>query len=184
MAGATNTEPLISTDIILLLIAAPGGAQAGKLNGITRLEKLVFLIAQETSVNNQSEDPFAFEAYNYGPYSKEVYEAVDLLEDLGLITETREYEDSGLDEMEESTVVASENEGVDRAGVERRFSLTSDGEKVAQALAQQHSKANGAIADIRARYGRMSLRQLIRYVYARYPAYAEKSIIRDDLMRT
>jgi uncharacterized protein len=184
MERTAATEPLLATDIILMLVAASGGTPAGKLNGITRLEKLAFLVAQETSVNDQAEDPFEFEAYNYGPYSKEVYEAVDLLKDLGLISESREYDDSGLDEMEESTVVASDNDGVDREGTERRFSLTENGEQVSQLLVQHYSEQAAAIASIRARYGRMSLRHLIRYVYDRYPRYAEKSLIRDDIMGT
>ena len=54
------------------------------LNGVTRLEKLLFLLQNETSFEGVA-DFYKFKAYNFGPFSKEVYESVDFLEGCGFI---------------------------------------------------------------------------------------------------
>ncbi len=166
------TEPLLAADLVLLLLAAP--SPTGSLRGITRLEKLLYLVEQETDIPKLVSDRFEFMPYNYGPYSKAVYDSVDLLEQANLITEERTYEGAPLDEFEGASASDEELEGV-----ERRFRLTDDGRDVAAFLASQHLAVASALAEIKQRYGRMSLRQLIRYVYSHYPQSAEASLIRD-----
>jgi hypothetical protein len=168
------TEPLRAADLILLLLAAP--APEGSLRGITRLEKLLFLAEQETDLSKQVEDRFQFEPYNYGPYSKGVYDSVELLEQAELVTDERVYEGVPLDEIEGASASDRELEGV-----ERRFALTTDGREVAAFLASQHPAVASALSGIKRRYGRIPLRQLIRYVYSHYPPYAEASLIRDSV---
>lgn len=98
-----DTERLIGSDLILLLLVAPTHhAQAvNRINGITRLEKLLFLIEQEWDYESYVDERFNFIAYNYGPYSKEVYETVDILKQAGLVEEERKITDSVLDNAEE-----------------------------------------------------------------------------------
>jgi uncharacterized protein YwgA len=172
-------EPLQSADLVLLLVGAeaPEGAPSGRLDGITRLEKLLFLVDKETDVPHDVDVPFPFRPYNYGPYSREVYEAVELLEEARLVEEERVLEGNTLDEMEEASTVTAEREGV-----ERRFRLTDHGRLVAGLLARQHPDAAQKIADVKRSYAGMPLQQLIRYVYRKYPEYAEQSKIRDQVL--
>jgi len=172
-------EDLRAPDLVLLLLAASGKGEsgAGRLNGITRLEKLLYLAEQETDLSSKVEDRFQFRAYDYGPYSKAVYEAVDLLEEAGLLNEERAYAGQPLDEMEEWTAGVEEREGV-----ERRFSLTDKGKVVADFLGKANPDASSALREIKLKYGGMPLRSLIRYVYSTYPASAEASKIRDKIM--
>jgi len=173
-------ETLVKSDIILLLLAAPTRVRSATnaLPGITRLEKLVFLAEQETELPKLiPEGGFSFQAYNYGPYSREIYQAVELLEEAGLLTEERVSVSNALDEMEEISIVLDEQEGV-----ERRFHLTEDGKTVARFLLAQHQKVSDLLTGIKDRYAAMPLRQLIRYVYTRYPKYAEQSLIRDQVL--
>lgn len=173
-----ENKPLIAPDLVLLLLAAPtkvGGAE-DRINGITRLEKLLFLASQETDVLKQVEDPFRFKAYDYGPYSKEVYEAVELLEEAGLLEEQRVLEGRALDEMEELAAATEEREGI-----ERRYVLTEEGRAVARLLAQRSPEVSEKLATIKDKYAGMPLGRLIRYVYQQYPPYAEKSKIRDRM---
>jgi uncharacterized protein YwgA len=174
----TRAERLLSSDLILLLLVAEGPEHApvNRLNGVTRLEKLLFLLDKETNVQRGVDEPFRFRPYNYGPYSREVYEAVDLLEEAGLINEERVLEGHTLDEMEEAATAA-----IDKEGIERRFSLTQNGLAVAKLLARRHPEEFKEIGDIKKSYAGMPLRQLIRYVYNKYPKYAEESKIRDQV---
>src|SRR3954464_11076553 len=94
---------LDQTDAILLLLAAETSnpKQRFRCDGITRLEKLVFLLKQETDFDSEVSDPFTFEAYHYGPYSREIYDAVDFLKAMQLISERRVDVSSGLDVSED-----------------------------------------------------------------------------------
>lgn len=171
-------KPLMAPDLVLLLLAAPsqGRVEEGKINGITRLVKLLFLALQETDVAKHVKDPFPFKPYDYGPYSKEIYEAVELLEEAGLLRDKRIMAGRSLDEMEELAAATEEREGV-----ERQFILTMEGGAVAKLLAQHSPEASEMLAAIKDKYGGMPLGRLIRYVYQQYPSYAQKSKIRDRI---
>ena len=177
------TEPIEQADLILLLLAAPTKheALAFRCNGITRLEKLLFLVENETDLAEEIDASFPFEAYHYGPYSKQVYDAVDMLESLQLLDEKRVRATSGLDLSEESEALDEFDLNEDEY-VERQIFLTQDGQDVARVLSRQLSPAGKeALTRIKDRYGSMPLRKLLRYVYASYPTYTTKSRIRDQL---
>ena len=175
-----DTEELIAPDLILLLLAAPTRwPQAeNRINGITRLEKLLFLIDQECQFNDTPSEPFNFIAYHYGPYSKEVYEAVELLEEVGLVKEEREFTDSALDHAEELLYSDTATE----ISYERQFVLTSDGKTVAEYLSRAHSQLQQQIHKLKDKYAGLSLQDLIYDVYSRYPSYTERSVIREKIM--
>jgi uncharacterized protein len=179
-AMTSNDERLIGPDLVLLLLRAPGTdpSTRDRVNGITRLEKLLFLADQESELPGKIDEALQFKAYNYGPYSKQVYEAVDLLEEANLLSEEKAIEGKTLDAMEGAYVDVDDVEGV-----ERRFFLTDEGRAVADLLASQHPEMSRLLANIKRKFGRLPLRQLIEYVYRRYPKYAEESLIRDQFIR-
>jgi len=175
-------------DIILLLLEA-NEKLLGKnaVGGVTRLEKLLFLLQRET--NFEKMDSFyEFSAHNYGPFSKEVYEALDFLEGVELIQVKERVHSSyytnvgeilllqAISEEEVSETTTINSEGI----TEKLFLLTESGHKVAKKLRQTIEKRrpkdieelNGIIR----RYGKLPLNQLIRYVYHKYPEMTVKSI--------
>lgn len=173
-------EQLVGPDLILLMLRATGSGRVDerdRVNGITRLEKLLFLADQESPLPGQVEEAFRFKAYNYGPYSKQVYEAVDLLEEAQLIREEKALEGKPLDAMEGAELDLEEVEGV-----ERRFFLTHEGQAVADLLSRSNPAMWELISSTKKKYGSMPLRRLIQYVYRRYPKYAEASLIRDRVL--
>lgn len=170
---------LLAEDLVLLLMAAKGpDGLGGRIHGITRLEKLLFLADMETKVSSSVEHPFAFRAYDYGPYSKAVYEGVDLLEQAGLLREERVLEGASLDELEEDFAAGPDV----REAVERRFVLTDAGEQVAALLTARNPREFEDLARIKQQYGGQPLRTLIRYVYRKYPDYAKASKIRSEIL--
>lgn len=175
-------------DIILLLLEA-NETLLGKhaVGGVTRLEKLLFLLQRETNIEKM-DSFYEFTAHNYGPFSKEVYEALDFLEGFELIQVKERVHSSyytnvgeflllqAISEEEVSETTTINSEGV----TEKLFLLTESGHKVAKKLRQTIEKRrpkdieelNGIIR----RYGKLPLNQLIRYVYHKYPEMTVKSI--------
>src|SRR5579862_4067202 len=97
---ADSTEPLYGEDLVLLLLGAPTtvASAVGRVNGITRLEKLLFLADREKEAQANVLEPLVFRAYHYGPYSKKVYEAVEILAEAGLLAEERDIDDQTFDD--------------------------------------------------------------------------------------
>ena len=177
-----DTEELIAPDIILLLLTAPTRwSQAQyRINGITRLEKLLFLITKECLHDTAVGEPFEFVAYHYGPYSREVYEAVELLGEAELVREDRAFTDSDLDRAEELLYSDMTTE----ISYERQFVLTDKGKIVAKHLADLYPQLQKKIERIKDQYAGLTLQNLIFHVYSHYPDYTERSVIRDKIMQS
>lgn len=173
------SDDLIGADLVLLLLAAPTDLEQARhrINGITRLEKLLFLAVREADINALVNDDYEFKPYHYGPYSKKVYEEVEVLEQAGLVREERALGGELLDEMEGAAAT-----GEDREGVERRFVLTDDGKAVAELLSGRNPEAVKRLANIKNQYAGMPLPRLVRYVYESYPDTIGKSVIRDKVL--
>lgn len=175
-----DIDELTGPDLVLLLLRASGAdasTQRDRVHGITRMEKLLFLADQESPLPGKVHDALIFRPYNYGPYSKQVYEAVDVLEDADLVGEEKALNGRPLDAMEEASIAPDST-----AGLERRFYLTDDGREVADYLARRHPEYYRLLDEVKGKYGNLPLRKLIQYVYRRYPKYAEESLIRDQVL--
>ena len=96
-------------DLIVLLMGAPSSASSlqDRMEGITRLEKLLFLLNEETPVGDQlTEDP-EFESHNFGPFSAKVYQAIEVLVAAGLLEDSAELSSSTEDTWENAEVVGT-----------------------------------------------------------------------------
>jgi hypothetical protein len=169
-------------DVVLLLLEANERVlRRAELAGITRLEKLLFLLEKETRFEGIA-TLFVFKPHNFGPFSKEVYESVDFLESCRLVR-VREKAHSTiytrLDEAKLLSEISELDEEPEEAGFvkERIFALTDDGRKVANKLRDMVGGEDAAAVDgIVQRYGLLPLSQLIRYVYHQYKDMTVNSI--------
>lgn len=181
MVNATSPKVEVD-DVIVLLLGAPSKAPAlqNRIEGVTRLEKLIFLLKQETPIGEQlTEDP-EFESHKFGPFSAKVYQAVDVLVAFGLLQDSAELSPSTEDSWETEEVV-----GMVQADpyATRNFTLTERGRKYYGALIRDLPKGTeSTLAGFKARFGTLPLPQLIRYVYKKYPEYTDKSLIRDEIL--
>lgn len=179
----SDTDELWGPDLLLLMLSAgeAGSVDENRINGITRLVKLLYLVKEETDVfQHVDSDPLKYEAYHYGPFSREVYESIELLEQTGLVKEERFLDGSSIDLLEDIEVTGSVDTGDEY--LERRFHLSEKGVAVSRLLAQKHPEAFEAIDRIKQTYGRLSLSALIRYVYVTYPESAKKSLIANRVL--
>lgn len=152
-------EPLVPWDrekwIILDLYSL------GTINGRTRFMKLLFLQYNESRMIVR--DLFyKFEPWDYGPFSKQVYEDGEELKHDGLLTiKQHTYNTNGL-----------------RQRTLWIHSLTEKGADVAQKLLKKlPPDTENTIRGMLKRFNEMALFELLRYVYDKYPRYVTRSLI-------
>jgi hypothetical protein len=148
--------------------------------GVTRLEKLIFLLEEETSFEGVGEF-FPFEAHNFGPFSKEVYAAVEFLEGIDLIeVSERTYASPKAVSEEEKLAFEISDDEQGSLATEKLFALTENGRKVAKIMRESVARKKKSdveeLEGIVRKYGSRPLNHLIRYVYRQYPALTTNSI--------
>lgn len=176
--------PLEVDDAIVLLLGAPARSPSlrGRIEGITRLEKLIFLLERETDLGELLTERPDFEAHNFGPFSSKVYQAVETLEAADLITDSATLAPTEEDSWETDRLI-EDNSAM--AYTTRDFQLTSLGERYyGVLLSELPGQTEHFLRAFKEQYAGLPLRQLIRYVYTSYPELTTKSLIRDDILGT
>jgi len=181
--------------ILLELLAAPGLSRdlAEPVTGTTRLQKFLFLLEKERGIA-PAEDGFEFFAFKFGPCSTRVYDDLEMLENLGLIETASaahlpEEEEAEQELSFEYLMGDSEGEPLSRQEVmEKRYRITPEGLKLLEKLERQIDDEEGVhrvrkeTADLKRTFGTYTLRELIRYVYVKYPDYTTESEIKDQIL--
>jgi uncharacterized protein len=138
-------------DLVVLLLGAPApaGHSSGRIEGITRLEKLVFLIEKEHAPQWLSEDA-GFVPHNFGPFSSKIYTAVDTLGAAGLLTDSGSLAESTEDAWETETIIGEQTSD---PYATRNFELTERGRRYYDALIKElPSEAEDELAAFKARF--------------------------------
>jgi uncharacterized protein YwgA len=142
---------------LLTLALLEGGERSG-IEGRTRLQKLLFLIQQRLeSQDMEVKNGYNFVAYDYGPFSKEIYEDVETLIDRGLVAEEAKKLDDGV--------------------IKYQYNLTEDGEEYIDNTSDRIDERQEIIKDIKNEFTDEDLQDLIDYVYSEYPEYAVNSVL-------
>ncbi len=166
-------------DVLLLMLSALSGEGGKKkVAGVTRIEKMMFLLQKETAFSGKLEDKFDFKPWKFGPFSEDVYDALDLLASVGLLNiEERELANY-VEYTEQGELIGLEEAEPIEPVVEKRYSLTERGREVAEKLRTLISDTDWAeIVNLKRRFERVPLTGLIQYVYQRYPETTEKSVL-------
>jgi hypothetical protein len=186
-------------DLLLALLYAGEKSKKGNdensfpIEGITRLEKLLFLLKYESgflSEESKENETLHFIAYKMGPWTNEVYDELDFFESLKIIKKEKEKKQIPADSASYEQLIfnaiidkyqqSPEAEGKVSAEL---FSLTERGkeivrEKIWDKLTEDDK---GKLREIKKKYNSMKLNELLRYVYNTYPDFATKSEIKDTL---
>jgi len=157
------------TDIAFLLFYS-----VNDLEGLTRLQKLLFLIEEESELSEEFSDlSFDFEAYKFGPFSEQVYDEIELLVNMGAVKVVDP--DYDVNEYLENP------NGSEFAG--KKLVLTKKGEKIAEELCEVlDDSLEKDLEDLVSKYGSMSSDDLLEYVYRQYPEYTENSEIKEEVL--
>jgi len=179
------------SQLLMLLLASEGfqGQKGEAIQGTTRLQKLLFLLEHEAKLVPGTGAGFEFTAWKFGPVSKELYDDLEKLENLGLLesegvamssaTELDEYGLSFDDLMGEEETQSKDNLE------EKRYALTSAGLKWVQSHIDPKRDKDilEKIRRIKTKYGALSLQDLLHYVYTKYPDMTTASEIKDKVLR-
>jgi uncharacterized protein YwgA len=131
------------------------------IEGRTRLQKMVFLLEKELEELEKSpidSSDYDFIPYDYGPFSKKLYDDLDYLSKKGLIDDIEEEMDDGQ--------------------VKYNYKITSKGEEFVESqLNSSDSELIRKLAEqMKRNYNSRPISSLIDYVYSEYPEYAENSV--------
>jgi hypothetical protein len=181
-------------DLLLALLYAGGSPAhipiASPVTGITRLEKLLFLLKLDEGFLESvpDKDNFHFVPFRMGPWASEVYDEVDFLESLGLVnkvsTSSISPADSAHNEELFSQMVLDKYQNqrsVDDDEVEV-FKLTEAGKvKAAEIWKRLSDDERDRLIRVKKTFNNMNLRQFLRYVYKKHPEYTTESEIKNYL---
>lgn len=178
--------------LILALLHTPDilEKENAPIEGITRLEKMIFLINKETKIlsNLPKGDSFEFKPYKMGPFSSQIYDEVDFLEALQLIDSQKTSSDVSLGLIEEKLFFDDQildkyqkNEPVD-IEESKIYKLTSRGREVAKKIFDSLPKEDrDFLINLKKKFNHMNLKQFLRYVYKKYPEFTTESEIKEYL---
>lgn len=183
-------------NLVLLFLGTAANATevSDSINGITRFQKLLFLLEREADLKPEG-DGFQFEPWKAGPYSAGLYDDLELLDNLGYIQsevsgEITDAEASEVDLLDFEELMGDEAEISDEltpspdAYEERRFRLTERGrQKVIELLSREgFAELVGRIRRIKSKYSHYSLGDLLYHVYTKYPDMTTESEIKDKVL--
>lgn len=171
----TATLPLDKrTDFLILLLHT-----MKEIWGITKVFKFLFLMGKEEHLDNYVPDYYSYCAYNYGPFEKAIYEDIEALKQYGLIEERKPRKKKYKADEEIEEVLYPEK-------VQAIYQLSNKGEQIAQALMKSAQKKDPGIIKkintIKSKYGYLSLKELLKYIYNQYPEYAKNSKIKKEIL--
>lgn len=183
---------LLGSDYLLLLLYIN---DKEPIKGSVRLMKMMFLFNEQIAPalkkkGLDSEKLPDFIAYNYGPFSKDLYEQVVFFAGIGFmqihdLNETEEM--SGVDNIVEKEFVDECYEDEEETKSEnsfREYSITDTGsgfveEELLKKITLPQLKL---LEQYKKKITGMTLKQLLHYVYTRYPKYAEQSLIKKEVL--
>ena len=144
-------------DLLLLLLYVHDRRPVA---GLTRLVKLLFLAQMEALPDDPLRPhgcaPFDFVAHRYGPFTFDIYDAVEFLKSVGMADDD-----------------------------DNNFCVTDKGGRFVEQCLRQKIPAGqiDGIEAVKEKYCYEELDDLLHYVYTEYPAYTVRSEILDRVLR-
>jgi uncharacterized phage-associated protein len=182
------TQDFTRGQMLMMLLAAPGarGKEGESVQGTTRLQKLLFLMEHEAKLKPTKGGDFAFTAWKFGPVSKELYDDLEKLENLGFL-ESEPVSQPSKTEMDEYGLsfddLMGEEESQSRDSFEeKKYRLTEKGLNWVREH-ELHTETFDKIRKIKEKYGALSLQDLLHYVYTKFPNMTTASEIKGKVLR-
>jgi predicted DNA binding CopG/RHH family protein/uncharacterized protein YwgA len=164
-------------ELMVLLLHASNQRGDSAVRGMTRLQKLLFVIEQKLASQSQ------FYAFNYGPFNEEVNDAARALEVAGF-THNAEPAASGPPSFQQMITAVAERAGPEDEGKVVEFALNDRGHEAAEKLRRSspsYEQLFKFVEAVRKDWDTGDLNELVDRVYETWPKYAEKSVIREKV---
>lgn len=186
-----NLESALDVLIVLLYSKGPEGSTGEPIEGITRLDKIMYLLSKSPEFQGVVNKGYQFEADNFGPFAPELFDDVEALkqENIIAVTSSRDTK-TKIETIDEEYV---ETEAADRASDEgitswatypvERYELTEEGKRIGSLLFNCLSEQQKIqLKNVKSIFGGMKLSALLHYVYTKYPELTDKSKIRNRVL--
>lgn len=183
-------------DVLLLLLYSPGRTDRPNepVVGRTRLMKMLFLFREEALKHFRGDSEitpetfYQFFPWNFGPFSRDVYDDLTFFELRGFIDRTDAAEEAlpeAAAEWERWLSISSQDSS--QGGVseydEQEFRLSERGVAFAESLFDSLSgNQKRLLREFKARLVDVPLRALLKYVYENYESQTEKSQIKERVL--
>lgn len=161
MQKKNKNEKKIHKAIFLLFLLKANNNEP--IIGTTRLEKLLFLIKNEIIKDTPFDGIYyTFDPYKYGPFSSDIFDDVQLMEDMNYII--REELPDGKTKFE-----------ITQKGIDKIENIMH---KFPETIRKQLEQIQNEIAIIKKEKNSIPLKKLLSYVYQKYPEFTIKSEIK------
>lgn len=185
-------KKMLGADYLLLLLYLNNQEP---IKGAVRLTKMMFLFNEQIAdvlkkkVLESDKLP-DFIAYNYGPFSKDVYEQIDLFTGIGFVKMTdlnTKEEMSEIDDIVETEFIDECYQGDSEFKAENNFweyRITDMGKGFVEKelLSALTDEQKSILEAFKRKITEMPIKQLLYYVYTNYPDFTEKSLIKDEVL--
>ena len=186
-----SNKKLNGADYLLLLLCLDNRAP---IYGAIRLEKMMFLFNEEIAprlkeTGLDSDKLPGFISYNFGPFSKDVYEQVELFKGIGFLQvtdlKTRE-ELIEADDWEEGPFDEELRYSGFQLNEEKRYykyQMLKLGEEYVNSkiIPELTPEQLSMLLQFKKKITSLSPKQILRYVYTKYPKYTSNSLIKDEV---
>ena len=150
---------IIARDCVLAAVKL--GSRSGIFRYKTKIHKTLFILAQEFEELSQLRSDFI--PHHFGPWSYEIEFTIEELVHLGF--------------LEERVNKVDEVDGLKHTGYVYTYRLTRAGRVLAERAVEKLSpKVRKRMKELL----KLTVWELIGYVYVRYPEYATRSVLTDD----
>jgi hypothetical protein len=187
-----NTK-LNGPDYLLLLLYLSDKAP---IKGAIRLTKMMFLFEKELAdilkkKGLESNKLPEFYAYHFGPFSKELYDQIELFRGIKFITVTNINpieEMSEVDDLEESEFIAesfeNEEDKLFKDGKYMKYEIANLGIRFVEErlLPSINAEQRSILETFKNKINALPPKFLLHYVYTKYPDYTQNSFIKDEVL--
>ena len=146
-------------DVLLALLHARGasGKENEPILGITRLQKLLFLLWKEGNFYKAVPDLYNFKAYDFGPCMDDLYDDLEFTESIGLVNVDESAEASEFDNGDEVAFIRSLGLRMPKPKSRRDYYLSDSGIEASTELFSDLSAQDiEAIENIKRRFNLLS----------------------------
>lgn len=164
-------------ELMVLLLHTPGPSGGDAVRGMTRLQKLLFVIEQKVAP-----EASRFYSFNFGPYDERVHDTAEALRVGGLITGSQAIAASSAPPSFEDMMATV----VDRKGPREEespslFELNEAGHEAAERLRRSSKAYEQVYARIRELRREWDTPDLLDRVYDAFPGYTDRSVIKGEV---
>jgi hypothetical protein len=181
-------KPESALDVLIALLYAEGSHRiiGEPIEGLTRLDKLMFLLSETEEFKDIIREGYVFEADNFGPFAPELFDDIESLKQENLLNIISSREPRSRAEVADEEVTIKDQkdeESPENDYSVNKYQLTSNGFKIGELLWNGLTdKQKEKILVIKKTWAEKELVDLLHYVYKRYPETTEKSKIKDRVL--